>query len=174
MPSSVALVRVSAVLLVLLVVPLHVLPLVVLVLVPVVLVLVLVVLVLVPVVLLLFLLVLLVVPLPVLHVLPLVVVLVVVLILVVLVLLVEVDVVLITFKDYTWTARIGAFQAHLSSDAHIGHVTAEFLAWVIMFTVPVATSEPATLHIKLTAVIQAQQYTRAEMKVRGMSTSPWK
>ena len=174
MPSSVALVRVSAVLLVLLVVPLHVLPLVVLVLVPVVLVLVLVVLVLVPVVLLLFLLVLLVVPLPVLHVLPLVVVLVLVLVLVVLVLLVEVDVVLITFKDYTWTARIGAFQAHLSSDAHIGHVTAEFLAWVIMFTVPVATSEPATLHIKLTAVIQAQQYTRAEMKVRGMSTSPWK
>ena len=173
MPSSVALVRVSAVLLVLLVVPLHVLPLVVLVLVPVVLVLVLVVLVLVPVVL-LFLLVLLVVPLPVLHVLPLVVVLVLVLVLVVLVLLVEVDVVLITFKDYTWTARIGAFQAHLSSDAHIGHVTAEFLAWVIMFTVPVATSEPATLHIKLTAVIQAQQYTRAEMKVRGMSTSPWK
>ena len=170
MPSSVALVRVSAVLLVLLVVPLHVLPLVVLVLVPVVLVLVLVVLVLVPVVLLLFLLVLLVVPLPVLHVLPLVV----VLVLVVLVLLVEVDVVLITFKDYTWTARIGAFQAHLSSDAHIGHVTAEFLAWVIMFTVPVATSEPATLHIKLTAVIQAQQYTRAELKVRGMSTSPWK
>ena len=167
MPSSVALVRVSAVLLVLLVVPLHVLPLVVLVLVPVVLVLV-------PVVLLLFLLVLLVVPLPVLHVLPLVVVLVLVLVLVVLVLLVEVDVVLITFKDYTWTARIGAFQAHLSSDAHIGHVTAEFLAWVIMFTVPVATSEPATLHIKLTAVIQAQQYTRAEMKVRGMSTSPWK
>jgi hypothetical protein len=159
LPSSVALVRVSAVLLVLLVVPLHVLPLVVLVLVPVVL---------------LFLLVLLVVPLPVLHVLPLVVVLVLVLVLVVLVLLVEVDVVLITFKDYTWTARIGAFQAHLSSDAHIGHVTAEFLAWVIMFTVPVATSEPATLHIKLTAVIQAQQYTRAEMKVRGMSTSPWK
>ena len=167
MPSSVALVRVSAVLLVLLVVPLHVLPLVVLVLV-------LVVLVLVPVVLLLFLLVLLVVPLPVLHVLPLVVVLVLVLVLVVLVLLVEVDVVLITLKDYTWTARIGAFQAHLSSDAHIGHVTAEFLAGVIMFTVSVATSEPATLHIKLTAVIQAQQYTRAEMKVRGMSTSPWK
>ena len=80
----------------------------------------------------------------------------------------------ITFKDYTWTARIGAFQAHFSSDAHIGHVTAGFLAWVMTFTVNVPTSEQATFHIKLSAIIQSQQYTRAEVKVRGMSTSPWK
>ncbi len=80
----------------------------------------------------------------------------------------------ITFKDYTWTARIGAFQAKLSSDAHVGHMTAELLAWVIMLTVPVPTSEQATLHVKLSTIIQAQQYTRAEMKVHGMSTSPWK
>ena len=80
----------------------------------------------------------------------------------------------ITFKDYTWTARIAAFQAHFTSDAHVGHVTAEFLAWVLMFTVPVPTAQQATMHVKLAGIIQAQQYTRAEMKVRGMSTSPWK
>ena len=77
--------------------------------------------------------------------------------------------------DYLWTACIGAFQAKCPGDAQIGHVTAEFLACVIMFTtVPVPTSVKATLHVKLSAIIQAQQYTLAEMKVRGMSTSPWK
>ena len=80
----------------------------------------------------------------------------------------------IMFKDFLWTARIAAFQAHFTSDAHVGHVTAEFLAWVLMFTVPVPTAQQATMHAKLAGMIQAQQYTRAEMKVRGMSTSPWK
>ena len=59
-------------------------------------------------------------------------------------------------------------------DAHVGHVTAEFLAWVLMFIVSVPTAQQATLHVKLAGIIQAQKYTRAEMKVRGMSTSPWK
>jgi hypothetical protein len=73
----------------------------------------------------------------------------------------------ILFKDYLWTPRISAFR-------EFGHVTAEFLSWVIMFIVIVSTTQQATLHVKLTGIIEAQQYTRAEMKVRGMSTSPWK
>ena len=45
---------------------------------------------------------------------------------------------------------------------------------MIMSTVLVATAAQSTSHVEWTAIIQAQMYMRAFMKVLDESTSPWR